>query len=94
MKVRSHYSESGSRETALLTKAAKSCQCACSDPGCPACHGSCTNKAVDCLHRIDMEDKNGTPMCAGCAEDAHESGVFTSKPWNLRFHRLSTPTVV
>jgi hypothetical protein len=31
------------------------------------------------LHRIDMEDATGTRMCAGCAEDALESGVFRSE---------------
>lgn len=33
-----------------------------------------------------MEDHTGTPMCDRCARDADESGLFVSKPWNLRLH--------
>jgi hypothetical protein len=61
--------------------------CACSDPGCPVCAGKCTHKATTAVRRIDMEDRTGTPMCAQCAADALDSGLFADEPWLLRFHR-------
>jgi len=60
--------------------------CGCTDPGCP-CEGKCKHRAIDCAHRIDMEDRTGTPVCARCREDMMDCGLFTFKPWNLRFHR-------
>lgn len=51
-------------------------QCECGDPGCPVCAGSCENRATVVLVRVDMEDCDGTCMCAGCADDALESGLF------------------
>lgn len=50
--------------------------CQCGDPGCPCCHGRCEQDAAHILHRVDMEDETGTPMCEGCADDAGESGLF------------------
>ncbi len=52
--------------------------CECADPGCPHCKGECSGKAVECLVRIDMEDRTGTPMCEKCANDAMSAGVFRS----------------
>ncbi len=53
-------------------------RCRCSDQGCPVHKGipGCSNKAVRKVYRIDMEDRTGTPMCRGCANDALDSGVF------------------
>jgi len=53
-------------------------KCECSDPGCPVHEGSdfCANKSTQRLHRIDMDDEEGTRMCEACAEDACASGVF------------------
>lgn len=31
------------------------------------------------LYRVDMDDESGTLFCEHCAEDAMESGVFTSR---------------
>ena len=52
--------------------------CECADPGCPV-HlraSNCTARARVTLYRIDMQDITGTRMCARCAEDAMDSGVF------------------
>lgn len=55
-------------------------QCECSDPGCSGKHASqCYRIAATTLYRIDMEDETGTPMCHICAEDAMDSGVFTTE---------------
>ena len=51
-------------------------RCKCGDSGCPVCRGSCENRPTIVLVRVDMEDYNGTCMCAGCANDALESGLF------------------
>jgi predicted Zn-ribbon and HTH transcriptional regulator len=53
-------------------------KCQCADKECPEHKGSskCMGKAVTTLYRVDMEDKTGTPMCRGCADDAMESGMF------------------
>jgi len=40
---------------------------------CPRKHAKVT------VYRSDMEDRTGTPMCNGCANDALESGVFYTK---------------
>ena len=53
--------------------------CECGDPGCPVCHGHCRRPARTTVYRSDMEDEMGTPMCAGCAEDCIESGIFYTK---------------
>lgn len=53
-------------------------RCECSDPGCGSCSGKCKERATERLRRVDMA---GTPECAfceGCADDAFESGVFSS----------------
>ena len=52
--------------------------CGCADPGCPA-HagkGTCRHDANTTVYRCDMDDKTGTRMCADCAADALNSGVF------------------
>jgi hypothetical protein len=54
-------------------------RCECADPACPCCHGSCDRKATYILYRTDTEDTTGTPMCQGCADDAFDSGLFTSE---------------
>lgn len=55
--------------------------CQCSDPGCPVHpkQSACKHKATKILYRSDMDDRTGTPVCAGCADDMLESGVFYSK---------------
>lgn len=56
-------------------------ECECGDPGCPVHLGKeqCDHTGYCVvLYRIDMEDEEGTPMCQGCADDALDSGVFTS----------------
>ena len=57
--------------------------CECRDPGCPCCHGSCTKAKRFTLVRVDMEDDTGTNMCAGCADDALESGLFRVGHWTI-----------
>lgn len=49
--------------------------CMCTDPGCP-CEGTCCNDATQTIHRVDMDDESGTPMCNTCADDAMETGLF------------------
>jgi hypothetical protein len=53
--------------------------CECRDPGCPSCKGTCPQPAVWIMYRLDMEDQTGTPMCAECAGDAVNSGLYGSK---------------
>lgn len=53
-------------------------QCECTDPGCP-CEGECKRDSSMTLFRIDMEDENGTAFCESCAEDALDSGVFSTR---------------
>lgn len=52
--------------------------CECGDPGCPVHRNAtyCTNAAVTVMVRVDMLDKTGTAMCAGCARDSQDSGLF------------------
>jgi len=58
--------------------------CQCSDPGCPECNGDgfgkqeCRERAVTVVIRSDgfADDKTGTPMCRGCADDAIACGFF------------------
>lgn len=56
------------------------CKCECADPRCPAHSGKsdCRAKAFQILRRVDMLDLNGTAMCNDCADDAFDSGLFTS----------------
>lgn len=55
--------------------------CECSDPRCPAHAGpSCEQVATATLYRVDMTDETSTAMCSGCADDAMESGLFTTDP--------------
>ena len=51
-------------------------KCECSDSGCKCCSGKCSHDVEQTLFRIDMDDQTGTPMCAGCADDAFESGLY------------------
>jgi hypothetical protein len=55
--------------------------CECADPGCPIHPGlsHCEKRAEVTLRRADMEDWSGVRFCADCADDAMESGVFTSQ---------------
>lgn len=55
--------------------------CGCTDPACPVHtrHIACHKLATQTLYRVDMEDRTGTPMCDGCAEDAFASGLFTEE---------------
>lgn len=54
-------------------------QCECTDPGCPCCKGHCPKKGALTLYRVDIHDVTGTRFCAGCAEDAWKSGLFTER---------------
>lgn len=63
----------------LRRYAAKSApKCQCCDPSCPCCAGKCGADASSTVHRTDMDDEEGTPMCPGCTEDALSSGIFRS----------------
>lgn len=53
--------------------------CECSDPMCPACYGRCDQPATETLYRVDMQDLTGTRLCADCANDCVESGLFTGE---------------
>jgi len=55
--------------------------CECSDTGCKAHPGKhCANHGeVSLLYRVDMEDHTGTAFCEACADDAFESGLFTTE---------------
>ncbi len=57
------------------------CKCECADPGCPAHSGKsdCRNVANSLLYRVDMEDETGTALCDDCADDAFDSGLFTTE---------------
>lgn len=52
--------------------------CECADPGCPVCHGHCRHRGELVVRNIDDEVGSGFKMCQGCAEDALESGIFTT----------------
>ena len=56
-------------------------RCECGDADCPVHPGGfyCTRDASDgqTLWRCDMHDRGGTLFCAGCAEDAANSGLFS-----------------
>lgn len=56
--------------------AKKTPKCECDDSSCPCCGGKCKSNAFRIVHRLDMDDENGTPMCFGCAEDAHSTGIY------------------
>lgn len=61
----------------------RNARCNCTDPGCPACNGSCKRGQSVILYRVDMDDEGGTGFCEACAEDAYESGLFqTSEPFD------------
>lgn len=49
--------------------------CDCTDPGCPSCHGRCSQDSVVTVYRVDMDDSVGTAMCLDCARDGVESGL-------------------
>lgn len=52
--------------------------CECTDSGCPVHEGKedCGRRGNGTVYRVDMEDNTGTVMCAACADDAMQSGVF------------------
>lgn len=52
--------------------------CKCADSGCPVHRNAsyCTNMAVTVMVRVDTRDETGTAMCAGCASDAQDTGLF------------------
>ena len=53
--------------------------CGCVDPACPVhTNEACPMPATGILYRVDMDDTTGTNMCDDCAEDALDSGVFTT----------------
>jgi hypothetical protein len=58
----------------------KGIPCECCDPGCPVHPGEedCTKRATTRLRRVDMEDETGEYFCRKCADDALDSGVFTT----------------
>lgn len=56
--------------------------CECGDPACPAHEGrdEHRNRRGEIkLYRIDMEDRYGSWYCDACAEDALDSGVFSTE---------------
>lgn len=58
-------------------------KCECSDPGCPACKGTCTKAKRMTLRRIDFDDGQATVnFCDACGDDALESGVFAITHWS------------
>lgn len=54
----------------------KTPKCECDDTSCPCCRGKCKRFAARVVHRLDVHDEEGTPMCEGCASDAKNSGIF------------------
>ncbi len=54
--------------------------CECNDTGCLIHKGTqCKiTGRTQILYRIDMEDVTGTMMCNPCANDAMESGLFST----------------
>ncbi len=65
-----------------MTTSEKRLICECSDKGCPV-HTNQPHCAyaydLRALYRVDMEDRTGTLMCPLCADDAMESGLFTTE---------------
>ncbi len=55
-------------------------RCECADKRCPVCKGDCVNAWDTTLFRADMQDATGTRFCAGCGDDAFESGLFDGDP--------------
>ena len=55
-------------------------KCECGDRGCPMHlgHAICPADGTTLLYRIDMHDASGTLMCAACATDALDSGIFAT----------------
>lgn len=63
--------------------------CEDSDPGCRYCAGRCTRDSAVTLFRVDMEDRTtGTQFCGPCAEEALESGVFTTEAPAVRVYEV------
>ena len=54
--------------------------CMCDDKGCPVHKGKHCEivSRTRQYYRIDMQDKTGTAMCSGCADDAMDSGLFST----------------
>ena len=56
--------------------------CECSDPGCRACRGECTESAtvecwpVECWPK-EFEVFISAKFCSGCADDALDSGLWS-----------------
>ena len=58
--------------------------CECCDTECPECRGlhgrdGAQVETDSILYRIDMEDISGVAFCTECADDAMESGLFTTQ---------------
>lgn len=76
-----HKAELGTLHTHLYEYLDKLITCECADKECASHKGSdCNVKARSMLKlfRVDMEDRTGTRFCTTCADDAMESGLFTS----------------
>lgn len=63
-------------------------QCECSDPECLGCAGHCTRDSAVTVFRVDTEDRTGTQFCGPCAEEALESGVFTTEAPAVRVYEV------
>ena len=52
--------------------------CECTDPECKAHAGvsTCEELGLIILRRVDVPDSAGTLMCAGCRDNALDSGRF------------------
>lgn len=62
----------------------KQVKCECADAMCPvhrgeSCQWSGGKPSTTILYRVDMEDRTGTLFCEGCADDAMESGLFSTE---------------
>lgn len=55
-------------------------RCECSDPRCPVHNGrsECRRAATTTLYRSDTNDYSGVRYCDPCADDALESGLFST----------------
>ena len=54
--------------------------CECCDVGCPIDHaGECNAPATETLVRFDLAGEPECDFCGDCANDALDSGVFSTK---------------
>lgn len=56
--------------------------CECHDGLCPGHVNAakwCERSRTMTLYRIDMDDRDGTPMCDVCGADAMASGLFATE---------------